>query len=155
MSKRFLSPISLPQGTVNPATGSSGEIFYNTGNKNAYLHDGTSWNVLAGSVYNPISISPVAPTSPRGGDLWFDNVDGIKFMYYDEPRTNMLTNPNFESGVVGWDNMVVETVQPAYQGTQCGFVNSYPTTVACCSYRRARSYRLDRSSGLIAVQRSL
>jgi hypothetical protein len=49
MSKKFLSPINLPQGATNPATGIMGDTFYNTTDKKQYIHDGTSWVASGGS----------------------------------------------------------------------------------------------------------
>lgn len=43
MSKKFLSTINLPQGATLPATGISGDTFYNTTDQQLYIHDGTSW----------------------------------------------------------------------------------------------------------------
>ena len=50
MSKKFLSPIKLAQGASNPASGSAGEIFYNTTDKAIYTHDGTGWGVAESSI---------------------------------------------------------------------------------------------------------
>lgn len=50
MSKKFLSPIKLAQGTSNPASGSAGEIFYNTTDKTIYTHNGTGWGTAESSL---------------------------------------------------------------------------------------------------------
>jgi len=44
MSKKFLSPIKLAQGSTNPSTGTSGELFFNTSDSTLYIHDGSVWN---------------------------------------------------------------------------------------------------------------
>lgn len=50
MSKKFLSPIKLAQGSSNPSSGSAGEIFYNTTDKAIYTHDGSGWGVTESSI---------------------------------------------------------------------------------------------------------
>ena len=50
MSKKFLSPIKLAQGASNPASGSAGEIFYNTTDKTIYTHDGSGWGTAESSL---------------------------------------------------------------------------------------------------------
>lgn len=56
MSKKFLSTINLPQGATLPATGISGDTFYNTTDQQLYIHDGTSW-VASGSAGTDISLA--------------------------------------------------------------------------------------------------
>jgi hypothetical protein len=80
VSKKFLSPIKLAQGATNPATGSTGELFYNTTDLKVYIHNGTTWLPSAGG----FTISDTAPTSPapRHGDSWLDSSDGSLYARY-------------------------------------------------------------------------
>jgi microcystin-dependent protein len=78
MSKKFLSPIKLAQGASVPATGSAGELFYNTGDSKIYTHNGTSWLAAGGGVTN----SATAPENPTNGDAWFNTTEGTLFIYY-------------------------------------------------------------------------
>lgn len=80
MSKKFLSPIRLAQGATNPATGSEGELFWNTTDLKVYIHNGTSWAASGGA----FTMSPTAPTSPepKHGDPWFDTSDGSLYVRY-------------------------------------------------------------------------
>lgn len=50
MSKKFLSPIKLAQGTSNPASGSTGDVFYNTTDQTIYAHNGSAWAVAESSL---------------------------------------------------------------------------------------------------------
>lgn len=84
MSKKFLSPIKLAQGATVPATGSAGELFYNTTDLKVYSHNGTSWVAAGGGVTN----SATAPTSPANGDVWFNTTEGTMFVYYSDGTSN-------------------------------------------------------------------
>lgn len=43
MAKQFLSPIGLPSGTSNPATGASGDLFYRSDLGQIVVYDGEAW----------------------------------------------------------------------------------------------------------------
>ena len=45
MAKKFLSPIGLPSGTSNPATGTAGELFYRTDLASVVFYNGTTWQL--------------------------------------------------------------------------------------------------------------
>ena len=78
MSKKFLSPIKLAQGASVPASGSAGELFYNTTDLKVYSHNGTAWVATGGGVTN----SATAPSTPANGDAWFNTNEGRLFIYY-------------------------------------------------------------------------
>ena len=80
MSKKFLSPIKLAQGTSTPSTGSSGELFYNTTDSKIYTHNGTAWVASGGGVTNSATI----PSNPSNGDAWFNTNEGTLFIYYSD-----------------------------------------------------------------------
>lgn len=70
MSRKFLTPVGLPSGTVNPTGGSHGEMFYRTDLGLIVLHDGATWNpIQATGGSNP----PVSGGSPGG---YVDTLDG-------------------------------------------------------------------------------
>lgn len=67
-------------------------------------YDGTKWiNELPSG---GISIGATPPSGASNGDAWFDSTDGSLYVYYDDgvgsSRTNLITNPNFETDVSGW-----------------------------------------------------
>ena len=64
MAKQFLSPIKLAQGTSNPASGSAGEIFYNTTDKTIYTHDGTGWGTAESSLPAGTMVQWAGATAP-------------------------------------------------------------------------------------------
>ena len=124
MSKKFLSPIRLAQGATNPATGSSGELFYNTTDLKVYSHNGTTWLPSAGG----FTISDTPPTSPapRHGDSWLDSSEGALYAFYDDgagspARTNLIANPSFATGLAGWSySGVAMTSRSTTQGYSGG-----------------------------------
>ena len=46
MSRKFLSPINLPQGTALPSSGLLGDCFYVTTTNSLYIYNGTAWTTL-------------------------------------------------------------------------------------------------------------
>ena len=95
MSKKFLSPIKLAQGATNPATGSSGELFFNTVDLKVYAHNGTAWVPSGGGV----TVSATAPSTPIAGDAWYDTVDGALFVYYADGTSNQWVEVASNSGI--------------------------------------------------------
>jgi hypothetical protein len=69
-------------------------------------YNGTSWvnEVPSGG----ISVGATPPSQPAAGDAWFDSNDGSLYVYYDDgvgtltTRTNLVTNPSFETNITGW-----------------------------------------------------
>jgi microcystin-dependent protein len=114
MSKKFLSPIKLAQGTSVPSTGSSGELFYNTTDAKIYTHNGTAWVASGGGVTN----SATAPENPANGDAWFNTTEGSLFVYYNDgdsgqwvEATNNINNaePNQipAGAMMAWSGSVI------------------------------------------------
>lgn len=95
MSKKFLSPIKLAQGASLPATGSAGELFFNTTDLKVYSHDGTTWNSVGGGAIP----SDTAPSNPTAGMLWWKTNEGTLWTYYYDgdsyqwvEATNVIAN---------------------------------------------------------------
>lgn len=116
MPKKFLSPIKLAQGASNPATGSAGEIFFNTTDTKMYIHNGTSWVISGGGV----TVSDTKPSSPSNGDLWYYSAEGIAFMYYNDGNTgqwvqatsivaNADPNPMPAGSIMAWGGSTAPT----------------------------------------------
>jgi len=81
MTKRLLNTQRIVNLSADPATGSSGEIYYNTTISALKYHNGTTW-VEFGSG-GGVTISDTAPTSPTAGDLWFNSSNAVMYVYYD------------------------------------------------------------------------
>jgi hypothetical protein len=113
MSKKFLSPIKLAQGTTNPATGSAGELFFNTTDVKVYAHNGTTWVPSGGGV----TVSATAPSTPIAGDAWYDTVDGTLYVYYNDGDSSQWVEVAANSGI-----------SVALEG-RVGVVETYVTTL--------------------------
>jgi len=82
MAKRFLTPIGIVNLASDPATGSEGEIYYNSTDDILKIYVNGSWTPIEGGGGAAINVSASAPIAPEEGDAWFDNTDG-KFYVYD------------------------------------------------------------------------
>ena len=81
MSRSFLTPINLLNGASDPASGTVGDIYFNTTTNTVKVYNGTSWTTIAGGG-GSITVSGTAPSSPTSGALWFDSNTGQLFIYY-------------------------------------------------------------------------
>ena len=83
MAKRFLTPLNLSNLASNPATGSEGDLYFNTTDNVVKIYiDGVWTELTGGGGGGAISVSASAPVIATEGDGWFDNTDG-KFYVYD------------------------------------------------------------------------
>ena len=84
MAKRFLTPLNLSNLASNPATGSEGDLYFNTTDNVVKIYIDGAWTELTGGGGGggAISVSASAPVIGSEGDGWFDNTDG-KFYVYD------------------------------------------------------------------------
>jgi hypothetical protein len=83
MAKRFLTPINLSNLSSDPASGSEGDLYFNTTDNVVKVYVNGVWSELTGGGGGgAISVSESAPVLPNEGDGWFDNTDG-KFYVYD------------------------------------------------------------------------
>ena len=83
MAKRFLTPLNLSNLASNPATGSEGDLYFNTTDNVVKIYIDGAWTELTGGGGGgAISVSASAPVIATEGDGWFDNTDG-KFYVYD------------------------------------------------------------------------
>jgi hypothetical protein len=82
MAKKFLTPIGLVNLASDPASGSEGQIYYNTTDDVLKIYVNGAWTTLTGGGGAAINVSASAPGAATEGDAWFDNTDG-KFYVYD------------------------------------------------------------------------
>jgi hypothetical protein len=77
-----------------PANPSDGEVF------GSYVWSTSKgvWQAREESATVAVT-SPVPPTSPNSGDIWFDSSDGISYVYYDDGNTGQWVEM-ISSGVV-------------------------------------------------------
>jgi hypothetical protein len=82
MAKKFLTPLGLVSLSSDPATGSEGQLYFNTTSDVVKIYSNGVWSELTGGGGSGISVSASAPISAIEGNAWFDNTDG-KFYVYD------------------------------------------------------------------------
>ena len=93
-------------------------------------YDGTKWiNELPSG---GISVGSTPPNDASAGDAWFDSTDGSLYVYYDDTvgspaRTNLITNPSFETNTSGWlsaGSSVTRDTSQFYSGTASARIQS-------------------------------
>ena len=83
---------ALPVGTTNqrdaPAdpldpSDLTGYVRFNTQLVQFEGHNGTSWGKIGGGGFDVLASPPTSP-APQGGDVYWDNDEGIPYIYYDQ-----------------------------------------------------------------------
>lgn len=73
-SKRFLSLINVTQLDSDPASGSSGDVYYNFVSDKLRVYDGTTWSDIGGaSSVQYIIYADDPPSSPFTGQIWVES----------------------------------------------------------------------------------
>ncbi len=82
MAKKFLTGLNLVVLDADPATGSEGELYFNSSASVAKIYQAGSWSVLgAGGGGGAITVSTTEPASPETGDAWYKNDTGEFYVY--------------------------------------------------------------------------
>lgn len=95
MTKRLLSTQRIVNLASNPATGTAGEIYYNTSNNELRVYNGSSWVAIGsggGGGGSSVTISDTAPTGASAGDLWFNSSNTKTYIYYDSVWVELGAN---------------------------------------------------------------
>jgi hypothetical protein len=96
-----------PQGEIGvglPTGGLAGMIL----SKQSSDDYDIEWIIPPSGGGGSITTSDTKPLFPNDGDLWYDTADGLAYVYYDDgvgtltTRTNLVTNPSFETNITGW-----------------------------------------------------
>jgi hypothetical protein len=112
MAKKFLTGLNLVVLDADPATGSEGELYFNSSASVAKIYQAGSWSVLgAGGVGT--TVSTTEPESPEIGDSWYKNNTG-EFYVYDgtywvEVNGVVASNSFTTISVSGEDNVVADS----------------------------------------------
>jgi hypothetical protein len=80
MAKKFLTGLNLVVLDVDPATGSEGELYFNSSASVAKIYQAGSWSVL-GAGGGGTTVSTTEPDSPEIGDSWYKNDTGEFYIY--------------------------------------------------------------------------
>ena len=75
-----MAAIDMPNAPANPST-------YKASNGVTYVWDGVKWSATGGggSGSGNISVGIDPPTSKIEGDLWYNTVNGILYVWYVDP----------------------------------------------------------------------
>lgn len=80
-SRKFLVPANLLNLAEDPASGTSGDIYFNTTSDKLKIYDGTVWVEVGAGGGSAITVSETAPVSPTIGDAWYQNTTGSFYVY--------------------------------------------------------------------------
>jgi hypothetical protein len=85
LSKKFLTSLNLLGKATDPATGTAGDLYYNTVLQTVKVYTGTEWTVISGGGGGSASITvgDNTPADPTEGSMWFESDTGRFFVYYD------------------------------------------------------------------------
>lgn len=84
MAKKFLTGLNLVVLDTDPATGSEGELYFNSSASVAKIYQAGSWSVLGaggGGGGGSTTVSTTEPSSPEIGDSWYKNDTGEFYIY--------------------------------------------------------------------------
>jgi hypothetical protein len=114
-----------PQGEIGvglPTGGLAGMIL----SKQSSDDYDIEWIIPPSGGGGSITTSDTKPLFPNDGDLWYDTADGLAYVYYDDgvgtltTRTNLVTNPSFETDITGW----VQILDTAEQSSTYSFAGT-------------------------------
>jgi hypothetical protein len=81
MAKRFLTPLNFANLSLDPESGSIGDIYYNIESEKFRYFDGESWNDLGSGTGTGITISENPPGNPSQGNAWFKESTNAFYIY--------------------------------------------------------------------------
>ena len=113
MAKKFLTGLNLVVLDVDPATGSEGELYFNSSASVAKIYQAGAWSVLGAGAGGGTTVSTTEPESPEIGDSWYKNDTG-EFYVYDgtywvEVNGVVASNSFTTISVSGEDNVVADS----------------------------------------------
>ena len=93
-------------GIAEPISPLEGDIWFDTGNEEVSMYDGSSWVPLP-SGGTAMSISNTAPVSPDTGEMWLDtNIDIVKVydgsIWFEMPSSSSSSG-SIDAGIGGDD----------------------------------------------------
>ena len=81
MAKKFLTGLNLVVLNADPATGSEGELYFNSSASVAKIYQAGAWSVLGAGAGGGTTVSTTEPESPETGDSWYKNDTGEFYIY--------------------------------------------------------------------------
>lgn len=80
MARKFLTPIKLTNLTSDPGSGSEGELYFNSTDKDIKFYSDSQWSSLTSSI---VGFGLSYPNSPSNGQLFYNITTGRLSIYYD------------------------------------------------------------------------
>lgn len=80
-SRKFLQPINLSNISLDPVSGSAGDVYFNSASSTVRYFDGTEWKDVGSGSGGGITVSETAPTGAEEGDGWFKSSTSEFFVY--------------------------------------------------------------------------
>jgi hypothetical protein len=129
MAKKFLTPVTPPNLSSDPASGIAGAIYYNTSSNVLKYYNGSSWTEVGsggggGGSSNALEVLADAPSSPSQGRIYFDSSENTIKIYngtiwYDVAGPKEILDHTHFAGEGG-----VRTVDYANYVSQANYVVS-------------------------------
>ncbi len=129
MAKKFLTPVTPPNLSSDPASGIAGAIYYNTSSNVLKYYNGSSWTEVGsggggGGSSNALEVLADAPSSPSQGIIYFDSSENTIKIYngtiwYDVAGPKEILDHTHFAGEGG-----VRTVDYANYVSQANYVVS-------------------------------
>lgn len=101
MARKYLTPLRLLTRTTDPASGATGDIYYNSSSKDILAYDGSSWVATGGGGGATVTVADTAPSSPAAGDIWFDSVNTRNYIYYNDGTSSQWVEASSPVAAVG------------------------------------------------------
>jgi hypothetical protein len=86
MSRKFNVPVGLVALATDPASGASGEIYFNTVSNKLKIHNGTSWGEISGGGGGASEFysQDATPTATSVGAIWLNTTNGKYFVWMND-----------------------------------------------------------------------
>lgn len=97
MSQKFLTSLNLLGKSTDPASGTAGDLYYNTTLQTVKVYTGSEWTVISGGG-GSITVGDTAPASPTEGSIWFKSDTAQTFVYYDSFWIEIGVGPQGPAG---------------------------------------------------------
>jgi hypothetical protein len=140
MARKFLTPVVPPSLASDPASGTTGAIYYNTSSNVLKFYNGTAWTAVgtgASASASAIQALDTAPNSPTQGAVYFDTTEQTIKAYngtiwYDVAGPKEILDHTHFAGEGG-----VRTVDYANYVSQASYVVSMDGGTASTDYTLA------------------
>jgi hypothetical protein len=149
MSHKFKTAVNIALST-NPATGSVGDLYYDTTSNSFKYYTGSAWNGISGpkSTY-----STTPPSSPSAGDYWINSNTGLGYVYIVDANSSQWVDIE-SNGYVGSSSALsvqdITTNSTAYYPIFASATSSGGTSTTT-AYTTSTKFSINPSTGAIVA----